>query len=140
MVTQTGRRNGSRAIRRVSLKFGFCGITAHVAFTQTVKCFGLEEQEPGTHRTVTVFITRRGETVFHHGKLGTDLHAHGIGGAGIPDRIPGASLTFTDAAGLVDVHGAAAGNHHGVAFNDVDFVFTNGKTDCAGDPVLFIGV
>jgi hypothetical protein len=65
---------------------------------------------------------------------------HGVGGTGVPYRIPGAAFTFTDRTGLVDIHRAAAGNHHGFAFDDVDFVFTDGETNGAGDLIGHVGV
>jgi hypothetical protein len=65
---------------------------------------------------------------------------HGVGGTGVPYRIPGTAFTFTNRTRLIDVDRAAAGNHHGLAFDDVDFVFTNGETDGAGDLILDVGV
>ena len=140
MVTQAGRGNGRGAVRRVAFQFGLGGIAAGKGFAQAIEGLGLEQQEPGAHRAVTVFEAGRGETVFHHGQFGTHLHAHGIGGTGVPDRVPGAAFAFTHRTGLVDVHGAAAGHHHGFAFDDVNFVFADRETHGAGDLVFDIGI
>ena len=140
VVTQAGRGNGGRAVRRVFFQLGLGGITGGKVFAQTVEGFGFEQQEPGTHRAVTVFKAGRRETVFHHGQFGTDLHGHGVGGTGVPYGIPGPAFTFTNRTGLVDVHRAAAGNHHGLAFDDVDDVLAYGETDGAGDLVGHLGI
>jgi hypothetical protein len=47
---------------------------------------------------------------------------------------------YADRTGLVDVHSAAAGDHSGFAFDDVDFVLAQGETDGTGDLVLDVGV
>ena len=140
MVPQTGRCDGRGSVRRIFFQLGLGGITAGKILTQTVKGFGFEQQEPGAHRTITVFKTGRGEAVFHHGQLGTDFHAQGIGGTGVPDRIPGTAFALTDAAGLVYIDGSTAGYQHGLALDDEHFVFTDGETDRTGNLVFVVGI
>ena len=140
VVTQAGRGNGGRAVGRIFLQLGLGGIAAGIGFAQTVEGFGLEKQEPGTHRAVTVFEAGRGETVFHHGQFGANLHGHGVGGTGVPYRIPGAPFAFTHRTRLIDIDRAATGDHHGLAFNDVDFVLTYREANSAGNLVVDIGV
>ena len=96
VVTQTGRGDGGRAVRRIFLKLGFRVVTGGKIFAQTVEGLGLEQQEPGTDRTVAVLKTGRGETVFHHGKFSTGSNSHCVSGTCIPYWIPCTSFSFTN--------------------------------------------
>ena len=138
MVTQTGWCYGSGSIGRIFLKLCLSGIAGTIVFTQAVKCFGLKQEEPCTYRTIAIFKTGRGETIFHHGKLGSHLHAHIVGRTCIPHRIPCTALTFTNAAWLINVNRTTACNHRGFTFDNVYFVFTDGKTDSACNLVFSI--
>jgi hypothetical protein len=99
------------------------------------RVLALKEQEPGADRAVSVLEPGRGETVFHHGKLGADLGPEVIGGAGVPHRVPGAALALADRPRLVDVDRAAAGDHAGLALEDVDLVLAHREADRARDLV-----
>jgi hypothetical protein len=50
VVAQTGRGDGSGAVRRVVFQLCLGGVAAGEVFAQTVEGFGLEQQEPGTNR------------------------------------------------------------------------------------------
>ena len=81
VVTQTGRGDGGSSVGSIFFKFSLGSIAACKSFTKTIEGLSFEQEEPCAHRTVTVFETGRGETVFHHGQLCTDSHTHSVGGA-----------------------------------------------------------
>ena len=116
-------------------------VLGHVVFVVSVGGLSFEEQEPGADRAVTIFKAGGHETVFHEDHFGADFSRHGIGGTGVPDRIPGTTLTFTHGPGPEDVDDAAAGHDHGFAFEDIGFVFTDAEADGAADlvAVLLVG-
>src|SRR5690606_15459645 len=70
---------------------------------------------------------------FHHGQLGAGLGGHGVGGTGVPHRVPGTAGTFTHGARTEDVHATAGGQQDGLGLVDVDGVVASGETDGASD-------
>ena len=116
-------------------------VLGHVVFVVGIGGLSFEEQEPGADGAVTIFKAGGHETVFHKNHFGADFSGHGIGGTGIPDGIPGTTLTFTHGPGPEDVDDAAAGHDHGFAFEDIGFVFTDAEAYGAADlvAVLLVG-
>src|SRR5665811_1026750 len=110
-------------------------VSGHVIFAVGVGGLGLEEQEPGADRAVTVLKPGGDETVFHQDHLGADFGGHGIGGAGVPYGVPGTTLAFTHRPGPEDIDHTAAGDDHGLAFEHVGLLLTHAETHRAADPV-----
>ena len=116
-------------------------VSGHVIFAVSVGGLGLEEQEPGADRAVTVLKAGGHETVFHQHHLGADFSGHGIGGAGVPYGVPGTTLAFTHRPGPEDVDHTAAGDDHGLAFKDIGLVLTDAEAHRPADAVgvLLVG-
>ena len=113
-------------------------VAVHVDFTDGVDGLGLEQQEPGANRAVTVLEAGRYETVFHHGQLGAGFSSHCIGRAGIPDRVPGTTLAFTHGARTEQVHTAAGCQQAGLELVNEYLVLASGEADSTGDAVLVV--
>ncbi len=131
VVAQARCRHRRLAIRRVVVEHLL--VLDHVVFAVGVDGLGLEEQEPGTHRAVAVLEARRHEAVFHHRQLGAGLGGHGVGGAGVPHRVPGAARAFAHRARTEQVDAAAGGQQHGLGLVDVDAVLAHREAHRAGD-------
>jgi len=140
VVPQAGRGHRSSSVRFIFFELCLGKVAGCEVLTQPVKGLCLEEQEPGTHRAVAVLESGRGEAVFHHGQLGTHLRTHGVGGTRVPYRVPGTALAFALGTRHVDVYSAAAGHHHGLALDDIHFVFTHAEAHRAGDGVFLVGI
>ena len=138
VVTQTGRGNRGSSVGHEFLEFFLGCVAAGIELTKTVGYFGLEEQEPGANRTVTILEAGRGETVFHHGQGRTNLSCEGVGGAGIPDRIPGTSFTFTSGTRTEDVYRTTTGYDCGFTLDVINLVFANRETGSAGNLVRLV--
>ena len=135
VVTQAGRDDMALGVAAVFVGLQHGTVGHAVVFALAVGGFGLEEQEPRAHGAVTVLEAGGHEAVFHHGHFSADLGTHGVGGAGVPYGIPGATHAFTGGTGAVHVHRAAGGHHDGVGFEDVHFVGAQVKAHGARDAV-----
>ncbi len=133
MVTHAGTK--LLGVRAVEL-LGLFEIGGAIVFACGIGGLGLEEQEPGANRAVTVLEAGGDEAVFHQGQLGADLDAGSVAGTGVPDRIPCTALTFTNAPGTEHVNRAAAAGSQHLGLEDEDFVLTDAEADGSGDPVL----
>ena len=138
VVTQTGRGDRGGAVRHELLELALCIRAVGVELAQAVLHLGLEQQEPGADRTVPILEAGGGEAVFHHGQGCTDLGTHGVGGTGVPYRVPSATLALTGGPGTEDVDRAAAGDQGSLALVDMHLVLAGGETDGTGDGVLFV--
>ena len=135
VVTQAGGDHVALGVAAIFVRLQHGAVGGAVVFALAVGGFGLEQQEPGAHRAVTVLEAGGHEAVFHHGHFGADLSAHGVGGTGVPHGVPGAAHAFTGGTGTVHVNGTAGGHHDGVGFEDVHFVGAQVEAHGTGDAV-----
>ena len=94
VVAQTGRDDVALGIAARFVRFQKILVCRAIIFAFGVGCLGLEKQEPGAHRTITILEAGRDEAVFHHRHFGANLGAKRIGGTGIPYGIPCAAHAF----------------------------------------------
>ncbi len=67
-----------------------------VFLAQTILRIGLQVQEIGADRAVTVLEPRQHDAIFHLGHLGAGVDHQPVGRGGRPGRVPGAAGTFAD--------------------------------------------
>ncbi len=140
MVTQTGRSNGRSTIRHKFCQLIFYRVAVCIELTKTVLYFSFEKKEPGTNRSVAIFKTGWGETIFHHGHGSTNLSTHGVGGTSIPYRVPCTTFTLTGRPGTEDVNSTTTSYKSSLATENMNFIFTGRETNSTSNLVSFVFV
>ena len=96
---------------------------------------GLQMQEVGTDRTVTVLEAGQNDAVLHLRHLGADQNRQRVRRGAAPRRIPCPAHALTNRARLVDVRRAAGGDDHGLGAEHVEITRADIETNGAGNPV-----
>ena len=141
VVAQAGAHLRAVGVGVVAVRLQVLGVAGLVVLAEGVHGLGLEQQEPGADRAVAVLEAGRHEAVLHHGQFGAALGRHRVGGAGVPDRVPGAARALADGARPEHVDGAAAGQQAALEAVDVDAVLAHREAGGAGDPrgIVLVG-
>ncbi len=134
VVAQTGRHRMAVDVVADQL-LGVIVPLRLVFLAEAVLGVGLEMQEVGADRAVSVLEPRQDDPVLHLGHLRAGEDRQRIGRCAAPRRVPGPPHAFTDRARLEDVRCAAGAHDDGFRAKHVEVAGADIEAHGACDPI-----